>query len=66
MAKEKLPASELLRLACQYATNDQESFLEAIGDTDPEAKADTEDFLKQLRAYRRKRWGKKNSQLGIR
>lgn len=57
--KEKLSTDELLRLACQYAQNDQESLLEALGDSSPEATAETQDFLDQLREYRRKRWGPK-------
>lgn len=59
MKPKKLPVDELLRLACIYAETDQEEHARCIAHTDDEEdKAKTEAFLKQLRAYRLKRWGK--------
>lgn len=54
---DKLPVSELLRLACIYAEQDRAGMLRALHDGDPE-KNEVRAFLKQLRAYRLKRWGK--------
>ncbi len=50
---------ELLRQACLYAEQDRESFLEAYKrmPSDPVA-VEAKKYLKRLRAYRQKRWGK--------
>lgn len=58
MAK-KLAVDELLRLACIFAEQDRETFIEAYEKmpNDP-ARLEAEDVLKQIRAYRKKRWGK--------
>lgn len=57
-----MSVSEMLRLACIYAERDQESYLQAWEHcTDAEAqriKKETAAFIKKLRAYRLKRWGK--------
>jgi RecB family exonuclease len=56
---KKLPVDELLRLACIYAEIDREGYLMAINKSGAaEEKARTEAFLKQLREYRWRRWGK--------
>lgn len=55
--KNKLPIDELLRLACIYAERDQMEYLNAVH-ADPEEVAETREYLRQLRAYRLKRWGK--------
>jgi len=55
-----IPHGELLRLACIYAEQDRIGFIDAYGEDELEAVEATE-FLKQLRAYRKKRWG--NTQL---
>ncbi len=61
MAK-KLPVGELLRLACIYAERDQQEYARCIAKgTDAGMVAEQEEtaaFLRQLRAYRLKRWGK--------
>ena len=58
---------ELLRLACIYAEQDRESYLDAWKDvTDDDAqetKREIRAYLKQLRAYRRKRWGQSQSDI---
>lgn len=58
---KKLPEDELLRLACIYAESDREALVAAYEHMprDPERKR-AERFLKQLRAYRLKRWGQTN------
>jgi len=66
MPKPKnLSVDELLRRACNYAEQDRVGFLAAMepcrGGGDDELIAETEQFIKQLRAYRRKRWGKSTS-----
>lgn len=50
---------ELLRLACIYAEQDRQAFVEAYASmpNDPAAKK-ARKFLKALKAYRLKRWGK--------
>ena len=55
----KLPVSELLRLACIFAEQDREEFLRSYSHIpgDPEA-AEAREYLEQLKAYRLKRWGK--------
>jgi len=60
---KQLSVSELLRLACIYAEQDRESWLQAMDNCRGDrlfAKqiADGEAFLKQLRNYRIARWGK--------
>lgn len=55
---KKLSTSELLRLACIYAETDREAMLDAIANTnDEEEKNKIRSFLKQLKDYRKKRWG---------
>ncbi len=56
---KNLPVDELLRLACIYAEQDRESIITAYANMpdDPEA-VKAGEFLKQLRVYRRKRWGR--------
>lgn len=61
MAKKKprkLPANELLRLACRYAINDQLAYIEAIKDVEymRDALEETIEFVRQLREYSKKRW----------
>jgi hypothetical protein len=53
---KKLPVSELLRLACIYAEQDREAFAMAVGEGQERQEADQ--FIEQVRAYRRKRWGR--------
>lgn len=65
-ADKRIPVDELLRLACLYAEQDREGFLNCYSSmpNDPaalEAKA----FLDQLRAYRKKRWGKTQLQAAM-
>jgi hypothetical protein len=66
----KLSVNELLRLACLYAERDQEGFIDAMSDLIPDkpgqpedednkaAIRDAEAFVKQIRAYRLKRWAR--------
>lgn len=54
---KKLTASELLRRACISAEQNEMDFAECNKE-DPEVYAATMDFVRQLRAYRLKRWGK--------
>ena len=59
MAK-RLKVDELLRLACIYAEQDREEYLRCQPTNDPHYQdiiAETKAFLKQLHAYRMKRWG---------
>lgn len=59
--KKKLPTSELLRLACLYAEQDRQAWLDSIDADDPmwgDMREENQQFLAQLRAYRIKRWGK--------
>ena len=58
MARKKLPVDELFRLALIFAEDDRLSFADAVRDSDPEEYAKALDYVKQFRAYRRKRWGK--------
>lgn len=53
-----LPVDELLRLACQYAIRDQEEFVEAMSNCtdDTGARDEAVAYLRQLRAYYRRRW----------
>lgn len=60
---KKLTVDEMLRLACCYAERDQEAFLAAMDNCrgraeDDEIIARAEEFIKKVRAYRLKRWGK--------
>jgi hypothetical protein len=57
MKPEKLSVSELLRLACIYAEDDRQGFADAYAKDTPE-RAEALDLVRQLRAYRLKRWGK--------
>lgn len=61
MSAGKLTVSELLRLACIYAETSAQEVLDAHDHCDDESalilKEETRAFLKQLRAYRRRRWG---------
>ena len=51
--------SELLRLACLYAEQDREGFIAAYeGMEDEPACREAIEFLTELRAYRRRRWGR--------
>ena len=56
--KGDLPINELLRLACIYAESDRRGFLHAIGDGDDELAKETREFIRQIRAYRDRRWGR--------
>jgi len=50
---------ELLRQACIYAEYDRQSFADAYSkDPNNKYKKEAEAFLRQVRAYRKKRWGK--------
>ncbi len=64
---EKLSVNRLLQLACIYAERDQEAFIEAVANcthpSDVNAREDAEQFVKQVRAYRRRRWGKSASDI---
>jgi hypothetical protein len=62
-AMKKIPVDELLRLACLYAEQDRESFIDATNGSDPEYAAEQAEFVRQLRAYRLKRWGKTQSEV---
>ena len=56
---KKLPVNELLRLACIYAEQDRAAFVAAHeGMEEDPACQKAIDYLKQLRAYRDRRWGK--------
>lgn len=56
---KKLPINELLRLACYYAEQDRETYLDCIKDAGNQKDIDdTKQLIKQLREYRHKRWGK--------
>lgn len=59
---KKYATSELLRLACIYAEQDRLGLIDAYSGCDsPEdeaMKAEWTEYVKQLRAYRLKRWGK--------
>lgn len=58
MKQPKIKTDELLRLACLFAETDRESYLDAIAHTkDTKEIEETTAFLKQLRAYRLRRWG---------
>ena len=54
----RLSEDELLRLACIYAEQDRDSFIQAHENmpNDPAAKR-ARSVLKQLHAYRMRRWG---------
>lgn len=57
--KDSIPVGELLRLACLYAEQDREAFIEAHKHMpDDPACIEAKQFLKRLRAYRRLRWGR--------
>jgi len=54
----KYPVAEILRLACLYAEQDRESLIDAYGDDlDDPVVLETKNFLRQLRSYRKSRWG---------
>lgn len=61
---KKLPIDELLRLACIYAERDQQAFVEATCDSPSDAQwyQEAMDFVKQVREYRLKRWGRTASE----
>lgn len=64
MAARRIPAGELLRMACLHAMSDREEFINAYrncADAPHYAAllAEERAYLKQLRAYYRRRWGKK-------
>lgn len=54
----KYTIDELLRLACIFAERDQEEYLRCVSDSDSDEVEKTKDYLKQLRSYRMKRWGR--------
>jgi hypothetical protein len=56
----KLSVDELLRLACVFAEMDREEYLRCVANGGPDSPeyVETAEFLKQLRAYRMRRWGK--------
>lgn len=51
-----IPHGELLRLACIYAEQDRRGFIDSYDKDEPEA-IEAAEFLAQLVAYRKKRWG---------
>ncbi len=57
--EKKLTVDELLRLACICAESEREEFVAAHSHipNDPAAE-EARKYLKQLRAYRNKRWGR--------
>ena len=56
---KKLPVDELLRLACIYAEQDRRDFLAVYAAMpDDPAAIEAKEYLSQLRAYSRKRWGR--------
>jgi len=57
--KKKFTVDELLRIACIRAEQDTEALLDAHSNCpdDPLVATETE-YLKQLKAYRMKRWGR--------
>lgn len=61
----KMAISEMLRLACIYAVQDREGYLHAIEGTDDELEAETKQFIKELEAYRLKRWGRTELEAAI-
>lgn len=58
--RKKLPVDELLRLACVYAERDQDSYADATRDCpdDKEFHDQAVEFVKQIRKYRLRRWGR--------
>lgn len=60
----KLKVSELLRLACIYAEDDRLGYADAYPAGAPE-RAEALDLVRQLRAYRTKRWGKSKLEAGL-
>ncbi len=53
---KKMPINELLRLACLYAEQDRNGFIDAhSGMEDEPACVEAVEFLQQLRAYRIRR-----------
>lgn len=57
----KHSVNSLLKLACEYADQDREAFIDCYdspGFRDDPARLEAIEFLKQLRAYRLNRWGK--------
>ena len=55
---QRFSVDELLRMACIYAEQDREAFIQAYaGLESDDAAVEAVQFLKQLRSYRRKRWG---------
>jgi hypothetical protein len=65
----KLSVGELLRLACIWAEQDREAFIMATAHcespSDVEAREKAEQFIQQVRAYRRKRWGRTEGDAAI-
>lgn len=53
----KLSASEILRRACISAEQNELSFAESVSN-DAKLYEETMDYVRQLRAYRIKRWGR--------
>jgi hypothetical protein len=54
-----MSTDEMLRLACIYAEQDRDAFVDAYGkDIKQPVVREAIVFLSQLRAYRKKRWGK--------
>lgn len=59
LASGKFTVSEMLRLACLYAEQDREAFIDASSHMpDDPAYREAVAFLRELRAYRRRRWGR--------
>lgn len=58
---------EMLRLACIYAESDQQEFLRCwtddVSDEGKRVTRETKAFLKKVRAYRLKRWGKTQGEI---
>lgn len=58
---------EMLRLACIYAEQDRAAYLDAWSgcndDGAEKIKSECRAFIKKVRAYRLKRWGKTNLRL---
>jgi hypothetical protein len=58
---KKLPVKELIRQALIYAEQDREAYLDAISNCNDkenqELKEETKSLIKQMKEYRRKRYG---------
>ncbi len=54
----KRTVSELTRLAFIYAEQDRLGYADAVRQSDPEWYTEAMQLVKEMRAYRMKRWGK--------